>query len=67
MHLNDSKTALGRHVDRHAPLGDGELGWQGFEYILSDSRFDGIPLILETTETERWPDEIATLKRFAGQ
>lgn len=67
MHLNDSKTALGRHVDRHAPLGDGELGWQGFEYILSDSRFDGIPLILETTEPERWPDEIATLKRFAGQ
>ncbi len=67
MHLNDSKTALGKHVDRHAPLGDGELGWAGFEYILSDPRFDGIPLILETTEPERWPDEIATLKRFAGQ
>nr|WP_320114395.1 deoxyribonuclease IV [uncultured Desulfuromonas sp.] len=67
MHLNDSKTALGKHVDRHAPLGDGELGWAGFEYILGDPRFDGIPLILETTEPERWPDEIATLKRFAGQ
>ena len=66
MHLNDSKTALGKHVDRHAPLGDGELGWAGFEYILGDPRFDGIPLILETTEPERWPDEIATLKRFAG-
>lgn len=38
-----------------------------FEYLLSDSRFDGIPLILETTDQERWPDEIAALKRFAGQ
>ncbi|MBF0644217.1 deoxyribonuclease IV [Desulfuromonas acetoxidans] len=67
MHLNDSKTALGKHVDRHASLGDGELGWGCFEYLLSDSRFDGIPLILETTDQERWPDEIAALKRFAGQ
>jgi deoxyribonuclease-4 len=67
MHLNDSKTLLGSRVDRHAPLGDGEIGWDCFEYILKDPRFDGIPLILETTEPERWPDEIATLKRFAAE
>ena len=32
-----------------------------------DSRFDGIPLILETPEEARWPEEIALLKSFAEE
>lgn len=66
MHLNDSKTPYASKVDRHAPLGAGEIGWSCFEYIMGDERFDEIPLILETTDQELWPEEIAQLKRLAG-
>ncbi len=62
MHLNDSKKELGSRVDRHESLGDGLIGWTPFELIMSDERFEGIPLILETPNPERWPDEIARLK-----
>ena len=64
MHLNDALKPLGSHVDRHAPLGDGHIGWDCFRYIVADARFDNIPLILETPDEERWPAEIATLKSF---
>ncbi|MCC5942094.1 MAG: deoxyribonuclease IV [Balneolaceae bacterium] len=64
MHLNDSKKELGTKVDRHESLGDGHIGWTPFRQIMSDSRFDGIPLILETPNTDRWAQEIAELKRF---
>jgi len=65
MHINDSKTPFGSKVDRHAPLGAGEIGWDCFEYIMDDSRFDGIPMVLETTNPELWPEEIAALKQLA--
>lgn len=67
MHLNDSKKTLGSRVDRHESLGRGYLGWQPFEMIMKDPRFDGIPLILETPNPDRWPEEILQLKKFAGE
>ena len=66
MHLNDAMRPLGSHIDRHSPLGEGEIGWECFRYIMQDSRFDNIPLILETPNEELWPEEIAKLKAFAG-
>ena len=65
MHLNDAMKILGSRVDRHMPLGEGMLGLECFRYIAEDSRFDGIPLILETPDESRWPEEIALLKSFA--
>ncbi|MDR2894114.1 MAG: deoxyribonuclease IV [Alistipes sp.] len=62
MHLNDTLKSMGSRVDRHAPLGDGELGWECFRYIVQDARFDGMPLVLETPDEARWPAEIAALK-----
>lgn len=67
MHLNDSKKELGTKVDRHDSLGDGFIGWTPFELIMKDERFDGIPFILETPNTERWAEEIAKLKDLAGE
>lgn len=67
MHLNDALKPLGSRVDRHAPLGEGEIGTECFRLIARDSRFDGIPLILETPDEERWADEIALLERFAAE
>mgnify|MGYP006287225735 CR=1 FL=1 len=66
VHLNDAKSELGSRVDRHAPLGRGNLGWEPFERLMRDDRFDGIPLVLETPEEDAWPQEIARLKRAAG-
>lgn len=67
MHLNDALKPVGSRVDRHAPLGEGHIGWECFRYIMADSRFDNIPLILETPDESRWPEEIATLKAFANE
>lgn len=67
MHLNDALKPLGSRVDRHAQLGEGEIGWDCFRYIARDPRFDGMPLILETPDESRWAAEIAELKRLAAQ
>ena len=65
MHLNDSKVPLGSRVDRHAPLGLGEIGWTCFQYIMEDPRFENIPMVLETTDQSRWPLEIEQLNNWA--
>lgn len=61
LHLNDSKKGLASHVDRHAELGKGQLGWQSFRQIMNDHRLENIPLILETPNTAQWSEEIAQL------
>jgi deoxyribonuclease-4 len=48
LHLNDSQSALGSNRDRHAHLGDGELGDAGCSVFLSEPRFEGLPCVLET-------------------
>lgn len=67
MHLNDVKSAYGSKVDRHAPLGEGTLGLEPFKVIMNDSRFENIPLILETTDPERWNEEIALLRSYTSR
>lgn len=65
MHLNDSKKDLGTRVDRHENLGTGFLGDTTFKFIMNDSRFDDMPLILETPDESLWEKEIAMLYSFA--
>ena len=65
MHLNDAKKGLGSRVDRHDSLGAGLLGVDTFRWIMQDSRFDNIPLILETPDETLWAQEIEMLKNFA--
>lgn len=48
LHVNDSQTPLGSNRDRHANLGDGELGREGIAAFLSEQRFDGLAALLET-------------------
>jgi deoxyribonuclease-4 len=47
LHVNDSVTALGSNRDRHANLGEGEIGPDGIAAFLSEPRFDGLPVIFE--------------------
>jgi deoxyribonuclease-4 len=64
MHLNDSKKGLGSRVDRHHSLGQGVLGLEIFKYIMSDPRFDDMPLILETIDETIWAEEIKLLRSY---
>ncbi len=61
IHLNDAKKGLGSKVDRHDNLGKGVLGIEAFKHLMNDSRFDDIPIILETPDEELWPSEIKLL------
>jgi deoxyribonuclease-4 len=48
LHLNDSQGALGSHRDRHAWIGEGQLGLETFRRIMLDERLRHVPKILET-------------------
>jgi deoxyribonuclease-4 len=50
LHLNDSQTPLGSNRDRHARVGDGELGDEGCSVFLSEPRFEALPCVLETPD-----------------
>ncbi|HMJ03355.1 MAG TPA: deoxyribonuclease IV [Conexibacter sp.] len=53
LHLNDSQTPLGSNRDRHANIGEGELGEEGCMAFLSEPRFEGLPVVLETPGPDR--------------
>lgn len=62
LHLNDSKAPLGSRKDRHEHLGEGELGWEPFGWLVQNRRFLGIPMILETPEArEKHEHNLRTL------
>ena len=64
IHLNDTKKPLGSRVDRHDNVGIGLLGIDFFKRFMKDSRFDNMPIILETPDESRWAEEIALLRSF---
>ena len=60
-HLNDSEFAFGSNRDRHALIGEGQIGREPFRWLLADERAQGIPLILETPSQNPSPaDDDAT-------
>ena len=63
IHINDSKAALSSRVDHHTSLGAREIGWDCFNYIMQDCRFDNVPLLLETTHPNIWSQEIQQFKK----
>ncbi len=60
-HLNDAKVELGSRKDRHDSIGRGKLGLEAFRLLMNDSRFDDLPLILETIDDTIWEAEIRLL------
>lgn len=61
MHLNDSKKEFASNKDRHESIGKGFIGLDAFKFIINDKRFDEMPLILETPNSDIWQDEIKML------
>lgn len=64
IHLNDSKKPLGSRVDRHDSIGKGLIGMDFFKRFMQDSRFDNMPIVLETPEDTLWAEEIKMLRGF---
>ena len=64
MHLNDAKKGVASRVDRHETLGNGFIGEHTFQWLMQDSRFDEMPLILETPDENLWAEEIERLKSW---
>ena len=48
VHLNDSKAALGSHVDRHEHIGAGAIGAAGLRAVLLHPSLVTVPFYLET-------------------
>src|SRR6185369_10681169 len=61
-HLNDSKTDLGSRVDRHAHIGQGQIGQAAFRYIVNDPRFASHPGCLETPKSDDLHEDIENLR-----
>lgn len=65
LHINDSLKGLASHVDRHALLGKGEIGWECFRFLVNDPRTNKLPMYLETPGgPEVWKEEITLLREM---
>lgn len=65
LHVNDSKFGLGSRKDRHAPLGEGEIGIEGFKAMMNHPVLAPLPKYLETPGgMAEWKEEIELLKSF---
>ena len=64
IHLNDSMNGLGSHKDRHARIGEGEIGLEALVRVINYPATKGVPFILETpNDDEGWAREIALLRK----
>lgn len=65
IHCNDSKKGLGSRVDRHANIGEGEIGECAFELLVNEPRFESVPILIETpSENEGHERDLAKLTSF---
>jgi deoxyribonuclease-4 len=60
IHANDCRCDLGGRVDRHAHIGEGRIGIDGFRLLMSDGRLAHLPVIIETPKS---PDGMAADRR----
>ena len=69
LHVNDSAVRLGSNRDRHAIMGEGELGDKGCAVVLSEPRFDKLPGVLETGRDHGSPaaEDVALAKKLRGR
>lgn len=65
LHLNDSKVPLGKRVDRHEHLGEGEIGLDCFKWIVRDPRWASTPKVLETPKSEDMHEDVENLTKLA--
>ena len=64
IHLNDSKNVLGARKDRHARIGEGEIGFDALAAVVNHETLRELPFFLETPQDDLsgWAAEIAALR-----
>ncbi|MDO4273417.1 MAG: deoxyribonuclease IV [Eubacteriales bacterium] len=68
VHLNDSMNGLGSHKDRHAKIGEGQIGLDALAAVVCHPALKGLPFILETpNDDEGWSKEIALMREKYGE
>jgi len=63
LHANDAMSGLGSHRDRHAWIGDGEIGYAGFEAMVCEPRLEAVPVIMEMPGDAPYKD-VENLRRL---
>ena len=66
LHLNDSRHPVGSRRDRHANIGEGEIGAETFRWLVNEPRLRGVPMILETPIGEDGLGHERDLARLRG-
>ena len=66
LHLNDSVRPFGSRRDRHAHIGEGEMGLDAFARLLADPRLSGIPMVLETEPGDKMEGHRRDLETLRG-
>lgn len=66
VHLNDSKSDLGSHVDRHEHIGKGKIGAEAFRAIVNDTRLERLPGCLETPKSKDMHEDRENLAVLRG-
>lgn len=61
-HFNDSKHPLGSRKDRHEHIGKGQIGLDGFRWIVNDPRFQQVPMVLETPKGADMREDVENLR-----
>lgn len=63
-HLNDAMGGLGSHLDRHQHIGAGQIGLEGFAFLVNHPQLSQLPGILETPQNNPEDDlkNLATLR-----
>lgn len=65
IHMNDSMMPFGAHKDRHATIGDGEIGLEPLLNVMRHPKLQGLPIYLETPlEDEGHKEEIKMIKEM---
>lgn len=69
LHVNDSVVKLGSNRDRHAIMGEGELGEKGCAVFISEPRFEKLPGVLETGRDHGSPaaEDVALAKKLRSR
>jgi deoxyribonuclease IV len=69
LHVNDSAVPLGSNRDRHAIMGEGDLGDKGCAVFISEPRFDELPGVLETGRDHGSPaaEDVALAKKLRAR
>jgi len=63
-HLNDALQPLGDHKDRHAAIGEGHIGLEGFRSVVNDPRLAHLPMVLETPKSADCHEDVENIARL---